>query len=492
MKPALLGLMLALITLPALPANPTVTATTMTTTDPYLWLEDVTGDRAMAWVHARNAESRAVLETYPRFQAMRDGFRAILDSRDKIPHFSRRGDALYNFWRDAAHPRGLWRRTTLAEFRQPAPAWETVIDLDALALAEGENWVWGGATCLGPAYQHCLVQLSRGGADATVVREFDSRSKRFIADGFMLPEAKSDVAWASADALFVGTDFGPGSLTDSGYPRLIKRWQRGQPLSEAVTVFEARPQDVAASVSVELTPGFERTVFSRATDFYNSEQFLLVGQQLQKINIPSDAVIGFWRERALLQLRSDWPVGATRWPAGALLVGDANAVLAAADAAAMPPLQALFTPTATRSLAGWSTTRSQVLLNVLDNVAGKLEAWRPDTTGGGWLRRDIAAPFPGTLSAHALHEPLLAQDALAEAFTLTYADFVTPDSLMLGDAAPNSNAALATLKAQPAHFDASGVRVEQRFATSKDGTRVPYFIVWPPGATADAANPTLL
>ena len=496
MKPALLGLLLTLITLPAVPANPTATPMTMTTTDTYLWLEDVQGERAMAWVHARNAESRAVLEAYPRFQAMRDGFRAILDSSDKIPHVSRRGDALYNFWRDAAHPRGVWRRTTLAEFRTPAPAWETVIDLDALATAEGENWVWGGATCLGPAYQHCLVKLSRGGADASVVREFDSRSKRFIDGGFTLPEAKSDVAWASADALLVGTDFGPGSLTDSGYPRVIKRWQRGQPLAEAVTVFEARPQDVAAGVSVDLTPGFERTVFSRATDFYNSEQFLQVGNRLQKINIPSDAVIGFWRQRALLQLRSDWQVGATRWPAGALLVGDANALLAATDAAGMPPLQALFTPTATRSLAGWSTTRSQVLLNLLDNVAGKLEAWRPDAAGSGWLRRDIAAPFPGTLDAHALHDPLLAQDALAEAFTLTYADFVTPDSLMLGDAtsdgAATSAAALITLKAQPAFFDTSGVRVEQRFATSKDGTPVPYFIVWPQGAKADGANPTLL
>ncbi|NDG40701.1 MAG: S9 family peptidase, partial [Betaproteobacteria bacterium] len=212
--------------------------------DPYRWLEEVQSERALAWVRERNAASRAVLEAQPRFAAMRDGFaamrdgfRAILDSRDKIPYVTRRGDALYNFWRDAEHPRGLWRRSTLAEYRQAAPAWETVIDLDALALAEGENWVWAGATCLAPDYRRCLVSLSRGGADAHVVREFDSVSKTFVAGGFELPEAKSDIAWWSADTVYVGTDFGPGSLTDSGYPRVIKRWQRGQPLAAATTLF---------------------------------------------------------------------------------------------------------------------------------------------------------------------------------------------------------------------------------------------------------------
>jgi prolyl oligopeptidase len=434
---------------------------------------------------------------------MRDGFRTILDSRDKIPYVSRRGDALYNFWRDAEHPRGLWRRTTLAEYRNTAPAWETVIDLDALAKAEGENWVWAGATCLAPDYQRCLVKLSRGGADAHVVREFDSRSKTFVAGGFSLPEAKSEIVWLAADMVYVGTDFGPGSLTDSGYPRVIKRWQRGQPLSAATTVFEGQTQDVAAGVSVDTTPGYTRVVFSRATDFYNSLQFIAQDDKLQRINIPSDAAIIFWRDRALLQLRSDWTVGSSdnskRWPGGSLLVGDAEAILAAADGTAMPPLQALFTPSATRSLAGFSTTASQVLVNVLDDVAGKLEAWRPEGQarpggqGERWVGRDIKTPFPGTLHASALHDPELAgapaDDPLAEAFTLTYTDFLTPDSLLLGR---TDSAVLAPLKALPAMFDSAGMRVEQRFARSQDGTRVPYFIVWPQGASADGRNPTLL
>ena len=494
---ALISTLTTLLPMTALPAPTTADQTAAAITlaaapesDPYAWLEEVQGERALAWVRERNAASRAVLEAQPRFAAMRDGFRAILDSRDKIPTISRQGDLFYNFWRDAEHPRGLWRRTTLAQYRLPKPAWDTVLDLDALALAEGENWVWAGARCLGPGYARCLVSLSRGGADAHVVREYDTVTRRFVEGGFSLPEAKSDIEWLSINTVFVGTDFGPGSLTDSGYPRVIKRWQRGQALADAVTVFEGQTQDVAVSVSVDRTPGFERTVFTRSTDFYHHVQFIQRAEGLQRIHLPDDADLRFWRERALLRLRSDWTVGGTTWPGGSLLVGDAKTLLAATDAAAMPALQALFTPTATRSLAGFSTTRSQVLLNLLDKVAGKLEVWRPE--GNGWVGREVLTPSPGTLSASALHDLERAQDSpdpLAEYFLLTYTDFLTPDSLLLGH---TGRAGLETLKTLPAFFDASGQRVEQRFARSVDGTRVPYFIVWPKGAVADGSNPTLL
>lgn len=460
-----------------------------TGSDPYLWLEEVHGQRTLAWVRERNAESRAQLETHPLFATLRDGLRAMLDAADKIPHVSRRGDALYNLWRDAGHPRGLWRRTTLASYRLAQPAWETVIDLDALARDEGENWVWAGASGLGPDYRRCLVQLSRGGADATVLREFDTVAKQFVAGGFALPEAKTQVAWETADSLLVGTDFGPGSLTDSGYPRLIKRWRRGQPLADAVTVFEGQARDVSVSASVDRTPGHGRSVVSRATDFYNAEQFLLDGVQLRRIAIPSDADIHFWGARALLQLRSDWSAGGGQWPAGSLLVGDARAILAADDAAAMPPLTALFSPTATRALAGFATTRSRVLVEVLDNVAGRLEAWWPGDDAGNWQHRELATPFPGTLSVAALHDPELADDDLAESFLLSYADFLTPDALLLGDTGSDG---LQPLKSRFAQFDSAGLRVDQRFATSKDGTRVPYFEVGAQGRAAGIGQPTLL
>ena len=467
-------------------------------TDPWLWLEAVQGERALDWVRARNAESRTQLERHPRFAAMRDRFQAILDAADKIPQVSRRGDWLYNLWRDAAHPRGLWRRTTLTSFRTDQPDWETVLDLDALGQAEGENWVWGGATALGPDYRRCLVQLSRGGADATVVREFDLADKRFVPGGFSLPEAKTDVTWEDADTLLVGTDTGPGSLTDSGYPRTVRRWKRGTALADAPVVFEGEARDVAAGVSVDHTPGHARTVFSRALDFYNSKQFLLrrapAGSsdpdKLQPIAVPSDAQLSFWGARALLQLRSDWTVGGRTWPAGSLLVGDADALLAAADAAAMPPLQALFTPSPGRSLEGMGTTASRVLLLVLDNVAGRLEAWRPDAAAdGGWQRQELAAPHPGTLSLQPLHDKLIADDPLAEALLLGYTDFLTPDTLYLGhtDGRP-----LEPLKTRGSYFDASGLQVQQHWVQSKDGTRVPYFLLAPKGLALDGRHPTLL
>ena len=231
--------------------------------DPYLWLEDVQGERALTWVRERNAETEKLLQARPGFEHRKRQIREVLDSKEQIPYVSRRGDWFYNFWRDAENPRGLWRRTTLAEYRKHKPVWETVIDVDALGKLETENWVWSGATCLGPEYRLCLVSLSRGGADARVVREFDSIAKRFVTDGFEVPEAKSSLDWIDANTVYVGSDFGPGSLTDSGYPRFIKRWQRGQKLADAVTVFEAPAKDVAAFVSVDKTPGFERTVFGR-------------------------------------------------------------------------------------------------------------------------------------------------------------------------------------------------------------------------------------
>jgi len=459
-----------------------ISAPTAPPTDPYLWLEDVPGERALAWVRQRNAESEKVLQAEPGFEATRSSIRAVLDSQEQIPYVARRGDWLYNLWKDAANPRGLWRRTTLAEYRKPQPAWETVLDIDALAKAEGENWVWGGSTCLGPEYQRCLISLSRGGADASVVREFDTLDKRFVAGGFSLPEAKSSVDWIDIDHVYVATDFGPGSLTESGYPRVIKRWQRSLPLGTARTVFEAEVKDVYAYASVDKTPGFERTVFGRATDFYNTRMSLLQGDKLVTIDKPSDAQLSFWREHVLFELRSDWKLGETTWPRGSLLVADANAYLKG-----QRKFKALFTPTATRSLSGFTVTRSTLLLTVSDNVASRLEEWRP--VAGRWDRREVKAPFPGTLSATALHDPLLREDPQAESYLLNVADFLEPDSLQLGRTGIDGR---ETLKARPAFYDAAGMRVEQQFATSKDGTKVPYFVVWPKNAKADGDNPTLL
>ena len=490
------------------------TATAVNTAaDPYLWLEEVQGERAMAWVRERNRDSEAALMTRPGFEERRLRIREVLDSRDQIPYVSRQGAWFYNLWRDASNPRGLWRRTTLDEYRKATPAWETVLDLDALAKAENENWVWAGAQCLGPGYRRCLLSLSRGGVDASVVREFDTVSQQFVEGGFVVPEAKSSVDWLDINTVYIGSDFGPGSMTDSGYPRLIKRWQRGQPLASAVTVFSGKASDVAVGVSVDRTPGYERTVFERAVSFYTSEQFLLVpgpksrsapaelGGTALRINKPDDAELRLWRDKVLISLRSEWRVGSKTWPSGSLLVADAEAFLHGRGARSTH-FVALFTPTATRSLMGYTLSRHSVILNVLDNVASRVEEW---TAGENvkknaknnaetlWKLREVAAPYPGTLQATALHDPLLAADPLADAYFLNAADFLTPDALQLRRTGSDE---AEGLKRRPAFFDAKGMRVEQRFAASKDGTRVPYFVVWPDrskyGARPDGSNPTLL
>lgn len=460
----------------------TTPATTPADTDPYLWLEDVLGERALQWVRERNAESQKELTARAEYPVIRSQVLQVLNSRERIPYIARRGEWVYNFWQDESNKRGLWRRTTLADYRQAEPHWELLLDVDALGQAEKENWVWGGATCLGPSYRRCLVSLSRGGADAKVVREFDAVDKRFVADGFSLPEAKSSVDWIDEDTVFVATDFGPGSTTDSGYPRVVKRWKRGTPLAEATTVFEGEKQDVSVGAWVDRTPGFERIGFQRSLDFYRTQNFLLQGEKLVKVDMPEDASLDFMRDTLLLQLRSDWTVDGRTFPAGSLLYTDAAAYLRGER-----KLRALFTPTATRSLASYTRTRDHVIVEVMDNVASKLEQWHK--RGSEFVFSEVKAPFPGSLSVSSLHDVHVKDDELADNYLLTYTDFLTPESLYLAKAGSSQR---ELLKSRKPLFEARGMRVEQHFATSKDGTRVPYFIVWPQGAKADGKNPTLL
>ncbi len=256
--------------------------------DRFLWLEEVSGDKPLEWAKARNAESAKVLVT-PEEAALEKRILDILDSKERIPNVEKLGPWYYNFWRDAKNPRGLWRRTTLAEYRKPEPAWETVIDVDALGAAEKENWFWHGADCLRPEYERCIVQLSRGGADADVVREFDLVAKTFVKDGFYLPESKNSVSWLDADRLYVGTDFGKGSMTTSGYPRVAKIWKRGTPIEQAETLYEGKAEDVAVAAFRDHTKGFERDFVNRAVTFYSDELFVRRDGKLVKIDKPDSA-----------------------------------------------------------------------------------------------------------------------------------------------------------------------------------------------------------
>jgi prolyl oligopeptidase len=444
--------------------------------DLYLWLEQVTGEKALEWARARNAETAKALEK-DYFKALEKRLLDILDSDARIPYVQKLGSWYYNFWRDARNPRGLWRRTTLAEYRKERPAWEAVIDLDALAASEKENWFWQGADCLKPEYRLCLVSLSRGGADATVVREFDLEAKAFVEKGFFLPEAKTGAGWLDADSLHVGTDFGPGSMTTSGYPRIAKVWKRGTPLSAAETVFEGRTDDVSVFALRDHTKGFERDFVYRGVTFFTSELFLRRNGGLVQIEKPDSANASVWRDVLLLELRDDWVVGSRTYPAGALLASDFEGFLKGERR-----FEVLFEPTERKSLAGFSPTRHHLLLNELDNVRNRV--YTLTKSEGRWSRQPVPGmPDLGTVTASAV------DDEESDDYFLTVTDYLTPTALFLGSVAKG---APEKLKQLAAFFDAAGLEASQHETVSKDGTRVPYFQVSRAGKALDGESPTLL
>ena len=445
--------------------------------DTYAWLEDVTGDKPLAWVKEQNAKAEARLAQSPQFKEMEAGIRAVLDSDAKIPGVEKIGDYYYNFWKDKQHERGVWRRTTLVEYRKAEPLWETVLDLDALNKAEGENWVWHGANCLRPQYTRCLIALSRGGADADVTREFDIARKEWIKDGFFRPEAKGGLGWIDQDNVFVYTDFGDGTMTTSGYPRVVKRWKRGTPMSAATPVYEGTPQDMYIAAMHDDTPGFERDFVSRTIAFYNNELFLIGADgALTKIDAPNSAEKGVRREWLTLELREPWTVGGKTYAAGSLLATKFDDFMAGKR-----EFDVLFAPTDTTSLAGAAWTRNHVVLNVLDDVKNRLKV----LTHGkdGWTRSDfVGAPAFGTIGVGAVDPDE------SDAVWMTVTDYLTPTTLSLAQIGQQPE----VLKTMPAFFDASGKVIEQHFATSKDGTRVPYFVVHGKDMKLDGSNPTLL
>jgi len=443
--------------------------------DPYQWLEDVTGPTALDWVRERNAETLGTLSGSARFEDLRTELRQVLDADDRIPYPRRRGAYLYNFWQDAAHPRGLWRRATLAEYRRAQPDWDVLLDIDALGKQEGENWVFQGATMLRPGgYQRALVQLSRGGADASVVREFDVPGRRFIEDGFTVSEAKTDAGWIDADQIYVGTDFGPGSLTTSGYPRVVKQWRRGTPLAEAAVVYEGKPDDVAVHAFHDPTEGFERDFVVRSIDFWRSEWYLRTASgDLVQLAVPEDANVDVHREWLLISTKSAWATGGSSYPAGALLAARFDDFLAGAAELTM-----LFEPDAHTSLSYHAWTRHHLILGMLHDVRSQLAVLTP--ADGRWQRAALAGVPEFTQTDIVGTDPLDSDEYL-----LASSGFTQPDTLRYGHIGGEPE----VLKRAPAFFDATGISVRQFFATSADGTAVPYFVV---GPDDPAAGPTLL
>jgi len=448
------------------------------TEDPYLWLEDVEGKQSLDWVRARNAVSERQLAQDPGFETLRGKLLSILDSDARIPYVGKMGDYYYNFWRDKQNPQGVWRRTTLEEYRKAEPKWDVLLDIDALGKAEGVNWVWGGAECLRPDYDRCLIDLSRGGADATVTREFDVSDRAFVEGGFSRPEAKGQVNWIDIDTVYVSTDFGPGSMTDSGYPRIAKQWKRGTPLSEASLVFEGQAGDISVGAWHDDTPGWERDFVYRGLSFYTNELYLRGSDgKLTKFDLPDGAQKGVFREWLSVELRQPWSVGGKDYEAGSLLAIKVDDFLSGGR-----DFDVLFAPDEHTSLASAGATRDFFFINVLEDVKNRIYVLTPGKDG--WKQAPLpGAPQFGTVSISAV------DSETSNDYFMTVADYLTPTSLMMGTIGGEGPAALKQL---PAFFDASPYRIEQHFATSKDGTRVPYFMVSRKDLALDGDNPTLL
>ena len=431
--------------------------------DPYLWLEDIEGARALDQVRQWNAATEAVLTREPGFETYRSRAKAILDEPRQIAAPSAIfGDQVANLWRDAAHPRGQWRVSPLGAYVAGKPQWRVLIDVDALGKAEGKSWVWHGADCLAPDYRRCLVSLSPGGTDAAVVREFDLESGRFVEGGFTLPAAKSDVSWLDADTLLVATDYGPESLTTSGYPRVVKLWKRGTDLAAAPTVMTGEKADVRVGPRTVLDGGRRWSFLERGRSFWTRDLYLLAGTRPVKVPVPADAdfrdVLG---GRMIVSLNSPLSAGGRSFPAGAVVAWPLADIAAGRSVA--PEL--VMAPTPSQAIEEVTASENVLWVKALDDVSGKLFALRRGANGV-WSR--TAVPLARNNSVH-----LIEASPKGDLAFVTVEGMLTPPSLYAATPA----AAPRLVQSLPASFDASRFTVEQRFARSADGTRIPYFLV---------------
>jgi len=447
--------------------------------DPYLWLEDIHGTRPMDWVNTQNAVTEKHYASKPEFAHTRDRILEVLDSDARIPYVERRGDHLYNFWQDKAHPRGLWRRTTLDEYRKAEPKWEVLLDIDALNKTEGKRWVFKGSDCLKPDYKRCLLNLSPDGGDAVEVREFDIPSKSFVKDGFVLPVAKTQVGWIDENHIYVGTDFGPGSMTTSSYPRMAKVWARGTPLTAATTVYEGKMADLAISASHDRTPGFERDFVNVAHDFFHSDMYQLKDGKLIHLDVPDDAAnVDAHREWLLVQLRSAWTVAGTTYPSGALIAIKYDDFIAGKRT-----FTTLFAPDEHTALSSYAWTQHHLILDIMQDVKSRLDVLTPKEDGN-WAREDMpGAPKFSTVSV------IDTDPDHSDEYWLSVTGFLSPSSL---DRGVLGEGKAELIKQSPAFFDASRFEVSQHFVTSKDGTQVPYFEIAPKNLKLDGSHRTLL
>ena len=477
MRPSLI-VAAVLFALPAFAETPPVPNDALQTADPNLWLEDIRGARALAWVETENARSLAVLKGDPRYETFHREALQILEATDRIPGPNLIGRTVYNFWQDPAHVRGLWRRTTPDSYATNAPVWETVIDLDQLAEAEKSNWVWGGSNCPPPHYRRCLVRLSDGGEDAATLREFDLQTRSFVPDGFVLPKSKQTVDWLGDDDLILARDWGPGTMTASGYPFVVKTLTRGQALDQATEVFRGQVSDVAVEPTVlHDGDGHVVTLIVRATDFFHSETYQLTSQGPTRLFLPSKIDLhGLAGGKLIFTTLEDW----RGHHAGDLLAYAPGDLLTEKTDLILPDA-VVFEPGPRQSVEQVAITAHRIVAAIYDNVRGGLISFSVPARG---VR--IAETIPTAANSSV---GVATASEVDERIYYSIANFLSPTRLLQADAEAGS---ATDIKHLPARFDASGDVVEQFDATGSDGTRIPYFVVRPKAMKLDGSNPTIL
>jgi len=451
-------------------------------TDPYIWLEQVDGKRAMAWVHAENNKTLAVLEKDPRYAGLYSDALAIAEARDRIPAPTSLDGSIFNFWQDSDHVRGILRRTSLESYRTDAPQWSTVLDVDALAKAEKANWFLKDNTCAEPGEQHCVLSLSDGGEDAVTVREFDVKAGRFTENGFSLPRGKQRVAWEDDNTLLVAREWAPGDLTTSGYPFIVKRVSRGQPLSAARELYRGTANDGGYGVTPQVFTdgaGHKAVLITRPLSTFEFESYLVSGDQVVRLNVPKKVDIqNLIAGQVIMALAEDWTAAGKTFAQGSLVAFDLNAALQ--DPGHLKPTL-LYAPGPRESLEATGATRDALIVTTLDNVRGRGYIYRPQADGS-WQKVRLELPDNATVG-------IADADLHSHTAFLSVAGFLQPSSLWLLDTSSDKP---VLVKSLPPKFDASRDVVEQFEATSSDATRVPYFVVHPKQMKLDGSNPTIL
>jgi len=442
--------------------------------DPYIWLEEVQDEKAINWAREQNKLSDEALTTLPVYSELRDRFIDVFNDRERIIYPGVTGDVSYNLWQDETNERGLWRRMTKKDYLAGKNEWESVLDLDVLSAAEGKKWVFGGATWLAPENRYCLLYISDGGKDETFIREFDAVEKKFVDGGFSIPESKGSAAWIDKDRILVATNYGPGTMTSSGYPAIAKIWKRGEDQANAIIIHQTDTTNMGIFVNSSEVNGKRYVILNENKGFYESTMYLLTPDGLKALDIPKDVETrGIFADQLLLYLQSDWNINGATYKTGALISYDLPSFLTGT-----PKIMTIYEPGERESLGGVMTTRDFIVLATMENVQGRLKIIRP--ADGKWSIEEVTVPGIGTVG-------LAGSDDLSNDWFFTFSNPVTPTTLFHGDGKD-----VKPIRKQKDYFNAQGVKVEQYEVASKDGTMIPYFIVYPADMVNDGTNPTLV